>query len=87
MSLETHSITLCLGSSCFVNGNSTLLETIKKFIAAQKLENIEIKGSLCQSRCKDGPSMTIDGKLYTKLTVPKLQTILESHLLPSGKVA
>ncbi len=86
MTSEKHLITLCLGSSCFVNGSSMILEHVKEFIAARNLNNVELKGSLCQGHCKDGPSITVDGNLYTKLTITKLQSILESHLISLGKI-
>jgi NADH:ubiquinone oxidoreductase subunit E len=77
-----HSISLCLGSSCFANGNSALLTQIKDFLQKNKLtESVEIKGSLCQGHCIDGPTIIIDGTLYLHLCSKSLDEILSKHLL------
>ncbi len=76
-----HSISLCLGSSCFANGNSTLLAQIQNFLNQHQLTDIvEIKGSLCQGHCIDGPTITIDGILYLHLCSKTLDEILNKHL-------
>lgn len=75
---------MCLGSSCFVNGNSTLLSQVQSFLKDNNLtDSVELKGSLCQSHCKEGPSITVDGTLYVHLSELTLDTILRRHLLNS----
>lgn len=79
-----HSISMCLGSSCFANGNSTLLAQVQDFLKQNQLvETVELKGSLCQGHCKDGPAITIDGTLYVHLCAKSLASILNKHLLSS----
>jgi NADH:ubiquinone oxidoreductase subunit E len=73
----THKITVCMGSSCFAHGNQNILEQVQKFLSEHsKSAEFEITGSLCQGRCKDGPSMMVNGKLHTRLTVDKAIRIL-----------
>lgn len=79
-----HSISICLGSSCFANGNSTYLAQIQKFLQIHNLtEDVELKGSLCQGHCKDGPSIIIDGTYYGHLCAKSLEEILNNHFLNS----
>ena len=79
-----HTISLCMGSSCFANGNVTLLEQIKQFLQDHNLlTEVELKGNLCQGNCKDGPVISIDGKLYIHLTPKSLTAILKQHLFSS----
>lgn len=75
-------ITICMGSSCFAHGNQQILERIQEFLTKNgKNAIVEVKGSLCQGKCKDGPSMMIDGKMHTRLTVEKALIILSEALL------
>ena len=76
---------MCLGSSCFSNGNQVLLEQVKTFLKDHNLDDtVQLKGSLCQGRCKDGPSIVIDTESYIHVSPKSLNTILIKHLLKSG---
>jgi len=82
-----HTISLCLGSSCFANGNSELLAQIQQFLQKNGLtDSVEIKGSLCQGHCINGPTITIDGTLYLHLCSKSLDEILSKHLLSSLEI-
>jgi len=74
-------ITICMGSSCFSRGNNQSIETIKVFIAENRLEEIIIlKGSLCEGSCTTGSNMDINGKKYTNVTSNTVPDILLYHL-------
>jgi len=79
--MSTHTIVICLGSSCSARGNALHLATIREFLAQEGLEaRVEISGSLCSGHCKDGPNITIDGKLYRGIDKGSLIDIL-THTL------
>mgnify|MGYP001275816211 CR=1 FL=1 len=77
-------IVICMGSSCSARGNAGHLASIRGYLAAHGLEDsVEITGSLCSGRCKDGPNVSIAGTLYTEIDTGSLIDIL-NHTLPGG---
>lgn len=79
--MPAHAIVICLGSSCSARGNAFHLATIREFLTQEGLEaQVEISGSLCSGHCKDGPNITIDGKLYSGIDKGSLIDIL-THTL------
>lgn len=81
-----HTVTVCMGSSCFAHGNQGILEHVQKFLAEHsKSAEVEITGSLCQGKCKDGPSMMVNGKLHTRLTIEKTIKVLQEAFALSGE--
>lgn len=83
--IEHHSVTVCMGSSCFAHGSGEILEAIQKYLSEHSCEaSVEITGSLCQGICKKGPTITIDNKCYTHLTVEKALVILGKNLNQTG---
>ena len=74
-------IELCMGSSCFARGNSSVLMAIENFIEENDLsDRIELEGHLCLGSCKSGPHVTIDGKEYSGLTDDKVIALLREML-------
>jgi NADH:ubiquinone oxidoreductase subunit E len=60
-----NSITICMGSSCFSRGNNRNIEVIQEYLGSQALpKGVELTGHLCESHCKAGPNVTINGKMY-----------------------
>jgi NADH:ubiquinone oxidoreductase subunit E len=83
--LKKHTISLCMGSSCYVNGNVTMLQFIQQFLKENALEqNVELKGSLCQNNCKNGPAMVIDKESYSRLNSAMILKILTEKLLETA---
>lgn len=74
-------IVVCMGSSCFSRGNARNAETIQNFIQEHHLEDkVKVSGCLCESNCKSGPNIKIDGKLFTEMNPESLSVILEHEL-------
>jgi NADH:ubiquinone oxidoreductase subunit E len=81
-----HTVTVCMGSSCFAHGNQEILEHVQKFLVEQeKSIEVELTGSLCQGKCKDGPSMMVNGKLHTRLTPEKAIRVLRDVFVLTGE--
>ncbi len=75
-----HSITICLGSSCFSRGNKEILSIVKKFIAEHELEEeVFFRGELCTGNCEKGPVLKIDEKLYGNVDPDKVYGILGEY--------
>ena len=83
---KKHSITICLGSSCYTRGNDVNLEIIKNFLQVKGLKDqIDFRGHLCENSCSRGPMIKIDGTIYYEVTSSQIEKILLETLLPSGK--
>jgi NADH:ubiquinone oxidoreductase 24 kD subunit len=79
----SHKIVVCLGSSCYLRGNQRNTEIVREYLERNGLSaEVELSGSLCSGHCKNGPVVTIDGKLYERVESSELEALLDS-LLPS----
>ena len=59
------SIAICMGSSCFTRGNNRNIEVLQEELRTQPLPaGVELTGHLCQGHCKEGPNITLNGKMY-----------------------
>lgn len=57
-------ITVCVGSSCHVKGSRDVVDTFKRLIEENGLQDrIELGGTFCLGACRDGVSLEIDGKI------------------------
>lgn len=84
--MKKHIISVCLGSSCYPRGNRDILCYIKDYIRNRHCEErVELKGELCSGLCSQGPVISINGKVYTRLTIDAVQEILDELLSTGGK--
>lgn len=75
-----HTITLCMGSSCFVRGNRKHLALIEEFLTERNLTDIvAVEGNHCEDLCAEGPNIRIDNELYQRLDAGTLLDVLERH--------
>ena len=59
-------ITVCIGSSCHLKGSRYVVETLRKLVAENKLEDkVELAGTFCMGRCKEGVCVTVDDEFYS----------------------
>ena len=75
------SITLCMGSSCFVRGNEKNLALCEKFLDARGLQDevdLVLGACLCKGRCSEGPVVVIDGKAHTSVDEGVMSDLLEN---------
>lgn len=74
---KKHTITICLGSSCFTRGNDVNLEIIKRFLAEKGLKDlVDFRGHLCIGSCNKGPVLKIDGTTYYEVEASQVEQIL-----------
>ncbi|WP_066628632.1 NAD(P)H-dependent oxidoreductase subunit E [Labilibacter marinus] len=75
-----HTITICLGSSCFARGNKEILAIVKKFVSEHHLEeSVFFKGELCTGNCEKGPVLKIDEELHGNVDPDKVYDILGEY--------
>lgn len=79
-----HSINICLGTACYVKGSGAVLKEIEEIIGIKDGEVTEdgkysIDTSRCIGACGLAPVMSIDGKIYGKVTVEGVRNILQDY--------
>ncbi len=77
--MNTIEIELCAGTSCHVMGSGEIMSIIGALSDAQRAR-IHLKLTHCLSACAKGPSMKVDGQLYTGVTADQAKELLQ-HLL------
>lgn len=59
-------ITVCIGSSCHLKGSRQVVEGLQTRIAKHELKDkIELAGTFCMGRCREGVCVTIDGDFFS----------------------
>ena len=76
-----HTITVCLGSSCFARGNGKIIALIQEFLRVHGLsDGVSLIGARCSGDCSDGPNISIDSVRYGHLDEESLLSLLRSKL-------
>jgi NADH-quinone oxidoreductase subunit E len=79
-----HSIKICLGTACHVQGGDFLLNALKAEIGIGPNETTEdgrfdLERVACLGCCALAPVIMIDDRVYSNMSVIKLKEILERH--------
>ena len=74
-------IELCMGSSCFARGNSSILSAIESYANEKGVsDRIELEGQRCLGRCNSGPHISINGKEYSALDAENIVDLISKEL-------
>ncbi|MCL1893582.1 MAG: (2Fe-2S) ferredoxin domain-containing protein [Holophagaceae bacterium] len=80
MTAPLREIVVCLGSACFSRGNTTTITAVQEYIKVRGLENeINVTGTLCQHKCREGPNIAIDGECLCGINPDTLPALLDQH--------
>ena len=59
-------VTVCIGSSCPIKGSRQVVEELQNLIAREKAGvRVELGGTFCMGRCKDGVCVTVNDELFS----------------------
>jgi NADH:ubiquinone oxidoreductase subunit E len=59
-------VNICVGSSCHLKGAYGVIQTLRRFIEEEALQNtVEMKAQFCMQRCQEGVSVSIEGEPYS----------------------
>ena len=59
-------VTVCIGSSCHIKGSRYVVEQLQNHISKNNLKDkVELSGSFCMGRCREGVCVTVDGKFFS----------------------
>lgn len=81
-----HEIKICMGSSCFCRGNDRNAEILREELKDEVDRGvIDLRGTLCEGRCREGPIICVDGREYTRVQPSMLGDLLADCLGHEGK--
>ena len=59
-------ITVCIGSSCNINGSRQVVELLQEKIAEHDLKDkVELAGTFCLGRCQEGVCVLLDDEFHS----------------------
>ncbi len=59
-------VTVCIGSSCHIKGSRQIVEELQYLVSENKLdEKVELGGTFCMGRCKEGVCVTIGDDFFS----------------------
>ncbi|BDU71209.1 (2Fe-2S) ferredoxin domain-containing protein [Mesoterricola silvestris] len=74
-------LVVCMGSACFSRGNIKVLDLIQGYLREHGLEqDVQVRGTLCQDRCRQGPNVTIQGECFCGMEPKAILQTLEERL-------
>ena len=77
-----YNIAVCLGTACFVKGSQKIMDRLKETLGIEAGETtpdgkFSIEETRCVGACGLAPVFTVNGEVYGKSTVQKLDQVLE----------
>lgn len=78
-----YNISVCMGTACFVKGSEKLLDRVKERLKIDVGETtpdgkFSIEETRCLGACGLAPVFTVNGEVYGKATVQKVDEIIDS---------
>jgi NADH:ubiquinone oxidoreductase subunit E len=74
-------VTICMGSSCFARGNSTVLQALQAYVANHNLaERVKLVGSRCEGQCGKGPNVRVNDELYHDVDAGAAVDLVKEYL-------
>ncbi len=73
-------ITVCVGSSCFVRGAPQVIEEFQRLIETLPPGSVDLKGSFCMEQCTAGVTVRIGEKVFTGVTPEKVRQLFQEHV-------
>lgn len=84
-----YKISVCMGTACYVKGAGAVLDKLKEKLRVKVGQTTEdgeftLEECRCLGCCGLAPVLTINGKVYGRLTIDDVDTILESYKKDGG---
>ena len=74
-------ITVCVGSSCYLRGSYEIIKTLKELIKSSDFRNkVLLKGSFCMENCTEGVSVKIDEELFSIGSIDEMKKIFQNEV-------
>jgi NADH:ubiquinone oxidoreductase subunit E len=76
-------IMVCVGSSCYIRGAHAVAQTFLAAIEEHRLgARVELTGSFCLGRCKEGVAVNIDGQELPRVTPENAAQYFATYVKP-----
>ena len=81
-------ITVCVGSSCYVRGSESLAETFEDLIRRQGLDaKVELTGAFCMEQCSMGVSVRVGERVFHCINPLDAEKFFQTEVMPYVAVA
>ena len=85
-----YNISVCLGTACFVKGSRKIMDRLQERLKIEPGETTEdglfsIEETRCVGACGLAPVFTVNGEVYGKATVQKLDQVLDELIKQDKK--
>jgi len=82
-------IGVCLGTACYVKGSQAIIDKFSELLNIQPGETTEdgmftLSALRCIGACSIAPAVNINGKIYPKMTVQKVQALVYAYRSEGG---
>ncbi len=75
-------ITVCIGSSCHLNGSRQVVEELQRLISENNLKDrVELGGTFCMGKCQQGVCVTVDNNFHS-VSPDKVKQFFDEEILP-----
>jgi NADH-quinone oxidoreductase subunit G len=75
------SVTVCVGTSCFVRGSQTLMRSLIDYVEGEGLAGIVgIEATFCFENCDSGPTVQVGGSVLHRCTLEMAKTAIQNEL-------
>ncbi len=76
-------VSVCVGTSCFLNGSQEILKGLMDFVEREGLEDrVDLRATFCMEECGKGPSVRIGNDVINHCTLNTAVTTLKAQLDP-----
>jgi NADH:ubiquinone oxidoreductase subunit E len=76
-------ITVCVGSSCYVRGSERLAEAMGGLVKERGLNAcVELTGAFCMDQCSLGVSVRVNDRTYRCVDPDSVVTFFENEVMP-----
>ncbi|MFR8104320.1 MAG: NADH-quinone oxidoreductase subunit NuoE [Clostridia bacterium] len=78
-------VAVCLGTACFVKGSEKILDRLKQRLGIEEGGTtpdgkFSIEATRCVGACGLAPVFTVNGEVYGRATVKKLDEVLDEYM-------
>ena len=74
-------VSVCVGTTCFLNGAQEILRGLMEYVETQGLEeSVDLSATFCVERCGRGPTVRIGGEVFEHCTLEKALGLLRERL-------
>ncbi|MCI0498602.1 MAG: NADH-quinone oxidoreductase subunit NuoE [Planctomycetales bacterium] len=85
-----HTLSVCMGTACYVKGAEKILETLKKELKIEVGQTTEdklftLQEARCLGACGIAPVLMVDDKIYGELDAKKTVEIINQYRKAAGK--